>query len=472
MERVELLSRCARAALGLVAALVAGVAGSASEVAQWRWRAPIIIEHPAAFVRLPLPPAVYARSVQPALADLRLVDAHGERVPFALLAPRPDEAHITDSWREASLYRLPPRPTHDGSWASPVDITIDGGRVTVRQRGGEVPAERSPGWLFDLGERDPADPAPQTLRLDWSGPAEFSAAYTLEHSADLRTWRQAGSGQVHALASPLGALKQPDLPLPQECERFVRLVWASAGPSPQLLGARAATPVVRSVTVDPPTALIVAPGAEPAGAPANDAVPRALHFDLGAALPLQRIDLELPTGNRVLPALVQVRERSNARWVSVAGTVFYRIEHGETVTRSPALAVGHSARYLRIVPDERSALPPADSVHLAAQVQLASLVFAMQGTSPYTLLAGAPKVSAGALPLATLVPDVARERARFGQASVGTWTEVREAAQRARAAEQLAAMRPWLLWGVLLAGVGALGWMVWRLAGAIGRRES
>jgi hypothetical protein len=37
--------------------------------------------------------------------------------------------------------------------------------------------------------------------LRWSGPAEFSAAYALETSADLRSWRGAPGGQVMSLQS-------------------------------------------------------------------------------------------------------------------------------------------------------------------------------------------------------------------------------------------------------------------------------
>jgi hypothetical protein len=37
-------------------------------------------------------------------------------------------------------------------------------------------------------------------------------------------------------------------------------------------------------------------------------------------------------------------------------------------------------------------------------------------------------------------------------------------ARQAEAADRQAALRPWLLWAVLLAGVAGLGFMVWRLA--------
>jgi hypothetical protein len=45
---------------------------------------------------------------------------------------------------------------------------------------------------------------PQSLRLEWSGPAEFTAGYRVEHSADLRAWRPGGAGQLMALTSAPG----------------------------------------------------------------------------------------------------------------------------------------------------------------------------------------------------------------------------------------------------------------------------
>jgi hypothetical protein len=447
-----------------LALAAAAFAVGAQEAPLLRHRAPIVIEQPAAFVRLPLPPAVYARSVRSGLGDLRVVDARGDRVPFALLAPRPDDVRTTDRWRDAALYRLPPRPAAGGTWPSPVDVTVDRGRITVRQRGAAPPAERSPGWLVDLGERAGDDPPPRTLRLQWSGPAEFSAAYAIEHSADLRRWARAPGAQVMALASPGGALTQPDVPLPPGCGRFVRIVWAGPGPGPALTGARAATPATDSVAVDPPVEIGVAATAEPAGPHAGDDAGRALHFDLGAVLPLARIDLQLPAGTRVLPVHVQLRERADVRWEPAAGAVFYRIERGDEVTRSAALALPRSARFVRLLIDERAAVPRADEIRLIAQARLASLVFAAQGEAPYTLLAGAAKASPGALPLATLVADPDRERPRFGRATIGEWTEVREAVAQAQAEERRAALRPWLLWAVLVAGVAGLGAMVWTLA--------
>lgn len=454
-------------ALVLGAALLAGwgtAPAVAEEASLHRFRAPIVVEQPAAFVRLPLTVEVYARSRHAELGDLRVLDASGERVPFALLLPRPDDVLNSDQWRDASLYRLPPRRRDGDALTSPVEVAVDGGRVVVKQGPATGPGQRSPGWLVDLGPRAKDQPAPHLLKLQWSGPAEFSSAYTLEHSADLRQWRRGGGGQLLALASSAGPLTQPDVPLPPDCQRFVRVVWVGAGPDPVLTAARAATGASRQVAVDPATEIVVAPSPEPAGKQPADAAPRALHFDLGAALPLGRLDLRLGSGTRVLPARVQARTSTDARWEPVTAAVFYRLEHGSELAQSPPLELRRSARYIRIVPDERAAAPKAEDLRLVVQARLASLIFAAQGAGRYELLAGADQTGNSAMPLATLVPDLERERPRLGRATLGPWTEVQAAIDQAQARAQRAALRPWLLWAVLLAGVAGLAWMVWRMA--------
>ncbi len=466
----------------LWAAALAALCGAATaaDVALYRQRAAIQIEQPGAFVRLPLTPQVYAHSQQRGLADLQLQDAKGERVPFAFLTPSAQEVQAQDQWQAATLYRLPPRPAAGGTWAAPVDVVVEGGRITVHQRAttaapantaptntAPTSANASPGWLFDLGERAKDSPAPARLQLQWSGPAEFSASYTLQHSSDLKSWREASGGSVMALASSGVALTQPDVLLPADVQRFVRLVWTSSTGVPQLGGARAATPGARSVVHEAPHAFNVAASEEPAGShnalSAQDK-PRALHFDLGAVLPLLQIDLQMAAGTRVLPVQVQVRERSDAPWQNAAGTVFYRTERGSDVQRSPPLTLRRDVRYVRLLADARSAPPPADSVKLSVQAQLGSLVFAAQGQPPYVLLVGASQPVPGALPLATLVPDLAQERPRLGRATLGTWSEVSEAVAQAKTEAQRALWRPAALWALLVAGVAGLALMVWRLA--------
>ncbi|MBI5718363.1 MAG: DUF3999 family protein [Burkholderiales bacterium] len=482
----------------------------------FRYQAPIAVEQAGAFVRLPLPVSVYAHSRRPGLADLRIVDARGERVPFALLAPRANEAQAGEATRAAALYPLPPRRPGEAEPASPLEVRVVGDRITVRrlappaspsvspspsprpagttrspmQQAQAGQAGPAPGWLFDLGERTRDEAPPTSLRLAWSGPVVFGAAFDLAVSDDLRQWRGAGGGQLLALDSAAGRLTQPNVMLPTSgVPRFVRLRWLDAANAPVLISALQVRSLRSSVVLDAPTALVVQPLAGAADAaektaketakerakPSSDApqdAPGALRYDLGAVLPVLEIDLELPATHRVAPVRVQGRAREEEPWRDLAQTVFYRIERSGHVDRPPPLVLRASVRHLRLVPDVRSG--PLPATPLAVQAQLSSIVFAAQGQAPYRLLAGstdaAPGVLPGALPISTLVPALDEERPRLGRASLGAWSE-NEAVARAEAWRQrLVAWRPALLWAVLLVGVAALGTMVWRLARASGAR--
>jgi len=448
-------------------AVLCGLLGAAhADEAALRFSAPIEMHRAAAFVQLPLPASAYAHSQQAGLNDLRVIDARGERVPFALLGPRANEAKTDERSRPAVLYPLPPRPAAGGTWPSPAEITVDGDRISVKRQGGAAGRvdPHSAGWLLDLGERRPKEPAPQSLKMQWSGPAEFSVAFDFEMSDDLRAWRPGGSGQLMALASASGALTQPRVMLPTQPGRFIRLVWSDSRSAPLLTGAQVVVEKQRSVAVDVPTELRLAASPEPAGkTPLDEASKRALHFDLGGLIPVVQVDLLLAPGTHVAPVRVQGRQRVDAPWQDIAPGVFYRLERGGNVNTSPPLSVLTRVHYLRLVPDERAAALDAAQTRLIVQAQLGTLVFANQGQAPYRLLVGSATAPAGALPATTLVPALDEERPRFGQATLGEWSEVTEVARQAEAQRRRAALRPWLLWSVLLAGVGSLAFMVWRL---------
>ena len=455
-----------------VAALLSAVLGFAAapalaEEPAYRYNAPIAIDKPAAFIQLPLPASAYGRSQQAGLHDLRIVDAKGERVPFTILAPRLPEAKSIEQASDAVLYPLPAKPNASGIWASPLEVTVQGERISVKRTPGgpmTAPDTRSAGWLIDLGERRKDDPPPQSLRLQWSGPSEFSAAFRFESSDDLRQWRHGGAGQLLAFAAASGPLTQPSVVLPAGSGRFVRLFWADAALAPAVTGAKVIAAQQRNVVLDPPSELTFAASAEPPGKTAPDeAAKRALHFDLGGVLPLMQVDLQLGPGTRVAPVRLQGRNSANDAWRELSGAVFYRLERGTEVSASPPLELRTSTRYLRVLPDARAAALDAGATLLVVHAGLASLVFATQGPPPYRLLAGADKAAPSALPPATLVPTLDDERPRFGRATLGEWSEVAEVARADAQRQQLAALRPWLLWAVLLAGVAGLAFMVWRL---------
>jgi hypothetical protein len=462
--------RRSRSVLAAAALLLVAAAASAADPAPYRYRAPIVVRAPAPFVELALPPAAYGRVEQDELRDLRVVDARGERVPFAVLPSR-STVRTSEQVREATLYPLPARPTSNGVWPSPVDVVVEGDRITVHRRGGAASVATAPresgGWLIDSGATPAGAPLPRSLRLHWSGPAEFSVAYRIETSDDLRQWRSGGSGQLMALQSPAGALTQPVVGLGDVPGRFVRLVWAEPAAAPMLTGATVIVAARHEVAVDAARELTFAPSAEPSPAATDTAARRALYFDLGGALPLLDVDLRFASGTHVAPVRLQGRTRADQPWRELGSGVFYRLERGDDVGTSPAIALPMTVRFLRVVPDERAAALDAASVRLVVHASLASLVVALQGEPPLRLLAGSADAPAGALPVAMVVPQLESERARFGRATLGDFEVDTAAAAAAENAARQARLRPWLLWSVLLVGVVALGALVWRLARSV-----
>jgi len=467
--RVRIRALACQRLLGAAVLLGAGAA-CAADPAPYRYRAPIVIDQQAPFVQLALPPAAYGRVEQDELRDLRIVDARGERVPFAVLPAR-STVNTSEQLREANLYPLPARPSAAGVWPSPVDVIVEGDRISVRRHGSAAavaaPPPESAGWLIDSGEARSGDALPRSLRLRWSGPAEFSVAYRIETSDDLRQWRNGPSGQLMALQSPSGALTQPVVGLGAAPGRFVRLVWAEPAAAPVLTGASVLIAAKHEVALESSRELTFASSPEPAGSAAADpARRRPLHFDLGGALPLIDVDLRFTAGTHVAPVRLQGRLRSDQPWRELGAGVFYRLERGADVGTSPAIALPTTVRFLRVVPDERAAALDAATVRLVVHASLASLVFATQGEAPFRLLAGSADAPAGALPVSAVVPQLDSERARFGQATLGEFEVDSAAAQAAADAARTARLRPWLLWSVLLVGVAGLGALVWRLARA------
>ena len=467
-SRVSSAGVRALAALALAAvAFTATATARAADPAPYRYRAPIVVEAPAPFVELALPPAAYAHVEQDDLRDVRIVDARGERVPFAFLPSRAT-VHTSEEVREATLYPLPPRPSAAGVWPSPVDVVVDGDRITVHRHGGDATVAAAPrasgGWLIDSGETRAGDPPPRSLRLRWSAPAEFTATYSVETSDDLRQWRSAGSGQLMALQSARGALTQPIVGIGAAPGRFVRLVWADAATAPLVTGATAVVAARHQVSVEPARELTLTPSAPASAAASDPATRRALEFDLGGAMPLLDIDLRFASGTHVAPVRLYGRTRSDRPWRELGGAVFYRLERGNDVGTSPAVALPGTVRFVRVVPDERAAALDAKSVSLVVHASLASIVFATQGEPPFRLLAGSSDAPAGALPVAMVVPQLESERARFGSAKVGDFAADADAARAADDAARLARLRPWLLWAVLVVGVAVFGALVWRLA--------
>lgn len=463
------------AAAAVLLAACGGAAPPSRDEPPLREVAPLQVDRPGAFIAAPLGTEVYRASLAQ-LRDLRVVDAAGERVPHARLEPDRDRQTLARRGEALPTYPLLPRPPGGASTAgapatgeSPIDIVVQGDRIEVRRRLGAAAAAAgavAPGLIVDTGERTAdARPAVRALEFAWEGTPEVSAGLRLDSGDDLVAWRPAGTGLLVSMGAGVGAaaarLEQRRVALPADAGRFVRVIWFDPNAAPR--GLQAYALVDQTERAAAPVVAVAAVGK------ADPGESRAVVFDFGAEVPLDEVELRIDGGTRVVPGQLQLgtadAKTGGYAWRDAWPVVFHRIvREGLAASESPPLGIGRRVRALRLVVDPRAPLPAPASLTLVGRYRPASLVFASQGTPPWRLRVGGQVAADGALPIATLVPDLAAEHPRFGLARIGAFGVDADAAAQGERAARDARWRPWLLWGVLGLGVLALAAMVWRLA--------
>ena len=390
-------------------------------------QAPITLSQPAPFVQLDSRPEAWRLSQGTAAADWRLLDAQGQRIPFAQI-PDETQAAAPPQWRELKLFTLPPAPA----------------RKPVRE-----PA----GTLIDLGEPELARGQAERLRLHWPDDVPpFQAGYRLQTSADLQHWQFLSTGQLLSLAGPDGSrLQQRELTLHATPQRYLRLLWDHPTQAVRPQGA-SLLERGRASTLPP---LLASETKALAAADAEGA----LLLDLGGPQRLRSFQLRSSQGTWVLPMQLQMRASAKAPWTPLAHPVLYRVEREGGADEAPALELDVSAVQLRLLPPKGAALPAAGSLRAEWQVLLPRFVWAVQGQAPYRLEVASSAPDAGPAPLHQVVPNFATERARLGRAEIGAFSAVPVTPPPGPSPAQ----RQALLWAVLGLGVAGLGWAAWRL---------
>lgn len=397
------------------------------------------------FHRVELSLAVLAQT-RPDLADIRIFNGAGEALPYAFAS---GEAPPPAATAPVSVPRFPLRAAGTGGSAGlDVKIEADGRLISLRsQTMTGLPAVAA--WLFDLSAlRQPA----QALLLDWAAPADgFSTMVHVEGSDNLRDWRPLADAPLLDLRFGSQALQQKRIDFPATRYHYLRLAGITALPS---LTASA-------VSTLPAQAVVPERWIELQGRPderSGDYV-----FDLGARLVATRVELRLPEVNSVAPVEWQVRERQRDEWRSVARSTVWRLQRGDTDLHSPALTTGAvPGRYWRLRVDPRSGGLGAGAPVLRLAWTPTQLVFLARGNPPFTLAFGQRNARPAQLPLASLVPgyqpglEASLPLAATGPALPLGGHNAPAPGQEDRPPPD---WKRWLLWGVLLLGVGLLALM-------------
>jgi hypothetical protein len=278
----------------------------------------------------------------------------------------------------------------------------------------------------------------------------------IDASDDLATWRTvSGDATLVMLAHDGQRLTKDRVDFPPTRAKYLRVSWTPGRPVIDFTAVRGelGEQVVEAArewrTV--------------AGTAAKDP-PGDYEYDMGGAFPVDRIAVDLPVSNSVVPVRVFARRAPADPWLPMGNTVFYRLAQadGGDVVSPPLAVTGDGRRYWLVRVDPRAGITGgALPARLGWRPQ--EVVFAARGAGPFTLAFGKFNATSGALPIETLAPDYARTRTLAPANVAVAQTGPRVALGGADRTQKPADVARWALWAALVIGALVLGWMAWRL---------
>ncbi|HMD73443.1 MAG TPA: DUF3999 domain-containing protein [Steroidobacteraceae bacterium] len=397
--------------------------------------------------RVPLPLAVYQGCVAEDLGDIRVFNASGELVPYALARPSAEQT----VHRQSVALALFPLHGDVRAATDALRVTIDSPAGAVRLHAEGVVPTHAGVTQYILDGRAVKMPV-TALQLHWPDDSkEFSGRVRVEASDDLGAWRPiAESAPLANLHHDGQELVQNRVEFRPTEAKYWRLSWPSGGASFDLVAVMAEPADDR---VDRERATLVVDGR---------AVPNHrddTEFDLGGRLPVERVDLQLADVNSVVSAELMTRARLQDPWRPAGRGAFYRLKTADgDLHNEPLRIVVARERYwlVRVLaPSGEAATAP---MRLSVTWIPDEIEFLARGAGPFLIAYGnastrADEADFGSIPLAdrALPAVLAKQQVLGGQARLAV-PPAPFPMQRA------------LLWAALILAATILAWMAYRLS--------
>jgi len=423
-----------------------------------------------------LPARVYRRVRDAQLADLRVFNAGGEEVPHAIrkLATAQPES---GEQQPLVLFPLPlaadERDDDRGALDLRIERSADGRVLAIHsQSAARAPAAAAParlaGYLLDTGTTDAAGPDDRrpivALRVKLAAaPSGMVLPLQIDASDDLMGFSSvATEGALVHLDYAGQRVDRDRIELSPIRARFLRMRCGGACPSDVLEVIAERAPVVRAPELE---------RVELAGraVPGQRGVYR---FDLGGPLPVEQIELGLPADNTFIAAELRAGSPQRSALASVLHARFYRVSAQGQTLQGPRLEI--TPRRDRIyelrVENKGGGLgqgvPRLHTFHIPEQ-----LLFVRRGAAPFTLAYGSLRAAPsdfGADELLALFPNAANSplKPALASATLGATRELGGDAAL-RPSPPPFPVKTYVLWAVLLAGVGLLAALALKLLRAL-----
>jgi Protein of unknown function (DUF3999) len=459
---------CALAALCTWTSAAAFAAADALAPSDFAYGRTVEIQRGDALQTLLLDLPIYRGSVGPEFADLRVFNGAGEVVPHAIRAlsdPSEQESELV----AVPLFRVPEDSALARAAASPlvtgvdqivvhadragdvaIEIASDGAiRRVGPETGGESEARPPSAYLVDVSRLErPVIGLELSLAAE---PTEFVAPVRVDASDDLQMLERANLRAVLVRLDQAGQrIERTEVGLPAVKRRYLLL----SGVDPLPVEVTAVRARLAPVVAPPPRHHERIQGSR-----AHQVGERAeFVFDLGGAIPVDRVQVDLPAANTVIEAELYSAAQASGPWLQVSSGVLYQIDHPEGELRNAEIPVPPiRRRYFKLAVDEKGGGlgggPPALEVAWMPE----QLLFVARGAGPFALGYGRAQVDGSRFDAADLIRSALprdadpRELPRF-TAELGPQRAVGDPSVLEPREEPIAP-KTLALWGVLVGSV-------------------
>ncbi|MEB4591214.1 DUF3999 family protein [Candidatus Thiothrix sp. Deng01] len=340
-----------------------------------------------------LPAAVLAHIQHPDFADVRVFNADGVSVPFAIRS-------LEQASQQQEEKPLPFFPLEPDKTASPAEIKLelqqfgDEQHLWIDTSKQEAPPSRQPVTQYIIRNAAPQAGSLCQLRLDWrQSAANRVLPFTLETSQDLDHWETLASLSVSRLQHAGASLENRQVGIPCTDATYLRLGWQQPQADvvlTEVQGVYSQQVQQKSdwLTLDRQAVVVAGKGAE-------------WRFDNPGILPISQIRLKPPASGLMYSGSVYSRAAQQPgekeQWQYRGSLSQYRLTLDNTEVRSaPDGLVVSRDPFWKISLDNASATQSGNLPEISLGWQPDTVLFLAQGKPPFTLAYGNPAISEGA----------------------------------------------------------------------------
>jgi hypothetical protein len=445
--------------------LANSVVAASLQMDDFAYGIPLQVDGDGAIYSLPLPAEVYRRTVRSDLGDLRVFNGHGEEVPH-LLQRESQEQQLAPRRIEAKLYPLPTQENQPST--EELHIAIGKNGTLLDFYGGRLPLQGAGSGEYYLLDASEADTFIDRFHLQWDETTEpLLAEVSVHGSDDLTHWQPLVAKRTIAALNHQGfQLEQHSLDLPDRRMKYYRIHWPPGGRGIALRKVELALRPQHQPLMGEKLAV------PPVGEAGRDGI---YEFTLNGHFPVSSVQLLMPQRNTVVRGRLFSRTGDESPWQLRYQGLFYDLEREGHRLLSEAVKLPQlSHPHWRLEVEQSGGGLGSGVPQLEAAWYPQRLMFVARGEMPFTLAFGRQQTEADSAvidPLLRRIDDDEGQAGLIKSANAGERFELGGKA-RLQPVPPPVPWKKWLLWAVLLLGVGVLALMVRSLYLQMQRDES